>query len=368
MSFFDDPDEPTAAAPRRRPPSRGGGGSADHQTVLIRRLAAAGIAVLVVVLLVVGVKGCLDSQKTSALKDFNRNVATIVGESDTQVSRPFFKLLTGAAGRSPTDLQNQVNQLRVVADEEVGRARGLDAPDEMSAAKSAFVLVLELRQEGVGRIARLLQPALSKNAQTASAAVERIAGQMRAFDASDVIYTLRVAPQIAKALDDDGIVVGGTGERVATTKFLPDIRWLDPTFVAAQLGASGGGGTSGKAAPGLHGHQLDSVSVGGTDLSANGPNTVPATPPPTFTVAFTNGGQNDESRVAVKVSVEGGGKSIEGSATVAKTTAGQSTTADVRLSASPPSGQALTVKVTVAPVPGEQNVDNNTLSFPVTFS
>lgn len=367
MSFFDDPDEPTASAPRRRPPSGGGRGAADHQTVLVRRLIAAGAAVLVIVLLIVGVKGCLDSQKTSALKDFNSNVSTIVGESDNQVSKPLFKLLTGASSRSPTDLQNQINQLNVVAGEEVSRAKGLDAPDELSGAKSAFVLTLALRQEGVGKIARLIQPALSKNSQTASAAVNRIAGQMRAFDASDVIYTLRVAPQIAKALDDDGITVGGTGERVATTKFLPDIRWLDPAYVASQLGATGGG-TKGAAAPGTHGHQLDSVSVGGTELASSGPNTVPATPPPTFTVNFTNGGDNDETSVVVKVTVEGGGKPIEGTQTVPKTTAGQSTTAEVRLPSAPPTGRELSVKATVEPVPGESNVDNNTQTFPVTFS
>lgn len=368
MSFFDDPDEPTTPAPRRRPPSGGGRGAADQQTVLVRRLVAVGVAVLLIVLVIVGVKGCLDSQKTSALKEFNSNVSTIVGESDNQVSKPLFKLLTGASSRSPTDLQNQINQLTVVAGEEVSRAKGLDTPDELSGAKSAFVLTLGLRQDGVAKIARLIQPALSKNGQTAAAAVNRMAGQMRAFDASDVIYTLRVAPQIAKALDDDGITVGGTGEQIATTKFLPDIRWLDPTYVAQQLGASAGGGRGGAASPGTHGHQLDSVSVGGTDLSTAGPNTVPATPPPTFTVAFTNGGDNDETNVVVKVTVEGAGKPIEGSQTVPRTTAGQSTTADVRLPSAPPTGRELSVKVTVEPVPGETNVDNNTQTFPVTFS
>lgn len=363
MSFFDDPDEPTTPAPRRRPPSGGGGGGTDHQTVLVRRLVAAAVAVVLVILAVVGVKGCLDSQKTSALKGFNSNVSTIVGESDNQVSKPLFKLLTGAASRSPVDLQNQINQLNVVAGEEVSRAKGLDAPDELSGAKSSFVLTLQLRQDGVARIARLIQPALSKNAQTASAAVNRIAGQMRAFDASDVIYTLRVAPQIAKALDDDGI----SGERVATTKFLPDIRWLDPAYVASQLGASAGGGNR-AATPGTHGHSLDSVSAGGTELSASGPNTVPASPAPTFTVNFTNGGQSDETNVVVKVSVEGAGKPIEGTQTVPKTTAGQSATAQVRLPSSPPTGQELTVKATVEPVPGETNTDNNTQSYPVTFS
>ena len=50
----------------------------DHQTLLVRRLVAAGAVVLVVVLLVVLVKGCVDSRREAALKDYNRSVLTLV--------------------------------------------------------------------------------------------------------------------------------------------------------------------------------------------------------------------------------------------------------------------------------------------------
>jgi len=235
MSFHDDADEPPTATTRsRRPPS--GRPPADQQ-VLVRRLAAAAIVVVVLILLVVGVKGCLDSQKTDDLKAFNQNLSQIQADSDAQVGKPLFKLLSGASGRSPTDLQNQVNQLRVLADEQVDRAKRLDGPDETKTAQRNAVLGLELRADGVERVARNLQPAVSKDAAGAQEAVQKIAGWMRAFDASDVVWAVKVAPLVAQALSADGIAVGGTGEQVAGTKFLPDVQWLTPSFVAGQLGS-----------------------------------------------------------------------------------------------------------------------------------
>jgi hypothetical protein len=68
--------------------------------------------------------------------------------------------------------------------------------------------------------------------------------------------------------------------------------------------------------------------------------------------------------VVVKVTVSG--TSVMGQTTVPQTTAGQQVTADVPLSSSPPKG-TYTVTVTVVGVPGEKNLANNTLSFPVTF-
>jgi subtilase family serine protease len=106
------------------------------------------------------------------------------------------------------------------------------------------------------------------------------------------------------------------------------------------------------------------VSVGGTTLQTGSTNSIPASPPPTFVANITNSGQNNETNVVIKVEVSG--TSITGQTTIPQTTAGQSTSANVTLPTSPPKGN-YTVKLTVEPVPGEKNVSNNSLSFPVTF-
>lgn len=373
MSFFDEADEPRRTIRQRRPPSSGGGGHRppmDHQTLLVRRLVAAGAVVLVIILMVFFVKSCADSRRTAALKDYNRNVRSLVEESKSTVGKPFFQALTGAGARQQKDVQETINQLRVDAEEELNHAERLDVPGSMGTAQDDLELMLSLRRDGVQKVADLIQQALGKSA-AAGTAVNQIAGQMQAFNASDVIYSQRVAPLILKGLKDDGISAsydGTAGEQVLPySDFLPSIGWMDPAYVGTQLGAASSGGSTGTPAPGLHGHQLDSVSVGGTTLTPDGSNRISASPPPTFTVTFTNGGENNETGVVVTVEVTGTGAPIKAQKTVPNTTAGQQTSTDVQLPKSPPTNGAVTIKVTVEKVPGEQSLDNNTKSYPALF-
>lgn len=339
---------------------------------MVRRLVAAGAIVLLIVLMVVLIKGCVDSRREAALKDYNRNVRALVEDSRNAVARPFFEALSGAAGQEATQVQETLNQLRVVADEQVEQAGRINVPDAMAAAHDDLELVLELRRDGVAEVADLIQQALGGTAG-ASRAVEEIAGQMQAFNASDVVYSQRVAPLMLKALKDDGIAAsydGSAGEQVLPyAAFLPNVSWMSPDYVASQLGASvsTGGARGGAPAPGLHGHQLDSVSVGGVALSPDSSNSLPATPPPTFTVTFTNGGEHDESNVRVTVEITGGPRPLRASTVVPNTVAGQQATANVTFRASPSTAGPVTIRVTVEQVPGEETLDNNTATYTALF-
>jgi hypothetical protein len=104
--------------------------------------------------------------------------------------------------------------------------------------------------------------------------------------------------------------------------------------------------------------------VGGTTLQVGTPNTIPASPTPTFTCSVTNDGQNTETNVAVKATVEG--TSITGQGIIPQTKPGQQYTVQIPLSSSPPKGQ-YNVNVTVQHVPGETTFTHNTEVFPVTF-
>ena len=106
------------------------------------------------------------------------------------------------------------------------------------------------------------------------------------------------------------------------------------------------------------------MSVGGTTLQTGSTNTLSASPAPTFTLNFTNSGQNPETNVVCKVTLSG--SSVSGQVVVPQTMAGQSYNCQVALSSAPPTGTA-TVTATVEPVPGEKNIANNTLTFPVDF-
>ena len=68
---------------------------------MVRRRVAAGVGVVLLILIVLLINGCLKSQKQQSLKDYNRNVSQLAQQSDTQVARPLFTALSGAAGKSP---------------------------------------------------------------------------------------------------------------------------------------------------------------------------------------------------------------------------------------------------------------------------
>jgi len=360
LSFFDEADEPRTAPPRRRHSGGGRRPPSDAQSIQVRRAVAAAAILIVLILIVLGVHSCQISARNSALKDYSNSVASLIQQSN-QTGSQLFSELSGGGG-NPSGLQNQLNQTRSSADAQLSRARGLDVPDEMKGAQQDLVLVLQARRDGIADIAMRIQPALGSS--TSKDAIDGIAGDMARFYGSDVVYKDYTVTQIVAALHAASIGVGGTnGETIEGGQFLPDIGWLTPSFIAAKLGASLPT-ANGKPAPGLHGHSLDSVSVAGTTLQTGSTNTIPASPSPTFTLHFTNGGQNTETNVVCKVTVSG--TSVSGQTVVPQTTAGEHATCAVPLSSSPPAGTN-TVTATIQAVPGEKNTSNNSLSFPVTF-
>jgi hypothetical protein len=367
LSFFDEDDEPRSS-PRARRSAAGGGASADQQTLLVRRAVAIGGLVLLLVLLFIAVRSCANSRQENALKDYNREVSSIVRESDTQVGQPFFQLLGDAGSESPQDLQTNISGYRVQAEAQLKQARNLDVPGEMKGAQQALLMALEFRRDGLGAIAERIRSALGDEGDAANKAITEIAGQMQTFLASDVLYQARTAPLIKSALDDAEI----GGQRIATSRFLPGVEWLSEQTIAneldQQLTGGGGGGQTGEPAPGLHGTGLESVTVGETRLQSDAPNRIPASADTAFVVRFTNQGENDEFDVKVSLVVEGGDKPIKASRTVDTVARGQTAEASIPLGQKPPTGAAVTVKVTVARVPGEEKTDNNTAEYDVLFT
>jgi hypothetical protein len=372
LSFFDEGDEPTrvrtrAARPRR--PATGSRGSAppDRQTARTRQaIALAGLIVLAI-LIVLGINGCLNSRKDNALKDYNRNVTAVVNDSDGSVGKPFFQLMSQGA-RNSQDLQVQVNQLRAAADDDVKRAKAFDVPGDMGPAQRNLELMLNLRAEGLKKIAGLIPSALGRG-QTAENAIKGIAAEMQTFLASDVVHTERVAPLIKDALTKNGI----NGQEIAGSQFMSSgVAWLSPTYVGDRLtGTSAGTGTTGQPTPGLHGHGLLSTSVGATALqpsSTGAVNRVPAAANLAFTIKFANQGDSDERQVKVSIRLAGGGKNITQNKTIGQTKTKSDATVNIPLGQAPPVGTGTTLTVAIAKVPGEENLTNNRSEYSIIFT
>ncbi len=369
MSFFDETDEPrteTRVPPRAQPSRRRSSGTGrrpprDDQSVQARRAVLAVVVLIVVILVALGVHSCQVSANESALKDYTNHVSSVITQSNT-TGKQLFGVLSSTSGQSsPTEVQTQVNAALGQARSEFNAAQNFGPPDAVKGANQNFINTLRMRRDGIRNIATDIQPALGNT--TSQTAITSIAAEMARFYASDVLYKDYTAPAIASALHAAGIAVGSpNGVSIAGGQFVPNVEWLLPNYIAGQLHISVR--RSGKVAPGSHGHTLNTVAVGSNTMVAGVTNHTPANPPATFTLSFTNAGSNTETGVICKVTVSGTG--VSGQTTVPTTTAGQNSTCNVPLDASPPAGNH-TVTATVEPVPGETNTANNTQTFTVDF-
>jgi hypothetical protein len=348
-------------------PAGGGPGGPDPHTARIRQAVLIGVVLLFLILFAVVINGCRTNARKRALKDYNRNVYAVITDSNDSVAQPFFRLLDSGTAQSG-NLQSNINQLRIAAEEDVKRAEGFDVPNGMKKAQYTLTQVLNFRATALGKIADQIPTATAQSAgsaSSASGAINKIAGQMQSFLASDVIYSQRVIPYIKETLDSNSI----GGQQIATSSFLPGLSWLSPAYVGGKLNARvGGRSPNGTPAPGTHGHGIDSVAIGGVTMQPSpAVNRIPSGSNPTVDVKFSNQGQNDELDVKVLVAITGGPKPITATKTINQTKAGTSAEAQIPLTTAPPTGTPVTVKVQIVGVPGEKNLTNNKASYTAIF-
>jgi hypothetical protein len=385
VSFFDDEpdDEPTRvtrpARPRRAAPAgaggarprggggggRGGGAATPPADIARRRqfVLFGGLAV-VAILLIFTVRSCGSTRAKNALKDYNRNVTSIVQSSDGEVSKQLFDVLGGAG--SQRDVQVAVQQVRLEAENDAKRAKDLSAPSDVGTAQHDFEMVMNFREAGVTEIAEQLNKAVSSQ-PGAQDAIRRIAGQMQQFLASDVVYSQRVKPLIEDALRSKDI----NDQQVPASKFLPSIGWLDPDQVSTKLNPSASSDSStgrGTPKPGTHGHGLLSTRIGNVTLQpGTAINKVTTASPLPVEVSYANQGENDETNVDINITITGGPRRISVDKRLNQTKAGTQGAVTINLPTVPPKGTSTTMRVTIRPVNGEINTTNNTSSYTVLF-
>ena len=334
---------------------------------MVRRAAAVGIGLVIVLLLVFGIKGCLNGAKEQALKDYNRDVSSVIQDANANADEFFTVLAGGPSDSASTDIQADVNLRRTRAQGLTQRAEQLDVPGDMHAAQRNLLLSLTLLQEAMGKVAVKLPAALSTDSATAVPAVRSIAGEMQAFDAANVVYNRRTAALIKEVLDDNSI----TGQVIQSSSFLQNLGWLQPSTVAkridAEAGRGAGDGGSTEPLPGLHGHGLVAVSIGDKTLTPDAANSISATGALTFSVKIANQGDNPEQDVRVRVRISGAGDPIRADEVVDQTQPKTETTVAVKLPKAVPVDQAVTIRAEVLAVNGEGKTDNNSLTFPAIF-
>jgi len=364
VSFLEDRQATSSrSSPSPRPRRRQGPG----RDVRLRQVIALGVGLVVLLVLVFGVRSCRDSRAERGRIDYVQEASALVGES-RQTSEGLFGLLRDPGDQSPVELQSTVNGFRVQAEQLADRAARTSRPDELSEAHRSLVETLELRRDGMAGVARELPTALADEGREAAAG--RIAGDMRLFLASDVVYARRFRPTVDERLR--GEEFEGPTPRVPENVFLGDIAWLRPETVATRIGQIRSPEDDRAASPGSHGTGLSGVSAtpSGTELSPDAPVEIPSGPGVGIDVEVQNQGENEEDiRVRLVLKPEGGGEPIEVERKLDdKIGAGETETVSIPLVPPPPVDEPVSVEVEVVPVPGEEMRENNKASYSATFT
>jgi hypothetical protein len=325
------------------------------------------VIVVVVIVMALLIHGCEVSQSNSSLKNYVANVDTLMTASNNNGAKMFGYLQEGELSSS-TGVETLYQGLLGVlgnARRELEQAKGYSAPGQLSSAQTALVQVMQLRYDGIGEVANNIQGAAATS--TSKTAVGGITTGMYELVGSDVTYKTFVATALAKALNNAGIHIGGTsGAQINAGQIINDLGWTDTRFVGEKIGADLPSSVVNTIVSGaVQGHILNSVSVDDTQLSEYTTNDIPASPAPTFTLNFTNGGSVNEYDVECKVTVDG--LSDVGTAIVPETKAGQTTSCTVTLP-TPPTAAPFHVTARIVKVPGEKNLKDNVMTFPVDFS
>jgi hypothetical protein len=329
---------------------------------MVRRTIAIGGGLLILILLVFLFRGCLDARKERAMEDYVRGANELTKLSQAE-SRQLFDILSAPSDSDQSiNRENQANALRSDSATLSDRARDLDVPDELSEANDYFVEALDLRRDGLAEVADKLPGALADEEQRNSTG--RIAEMMQVFLASDVLLTARFEPIATEALQKED--VSATIAK-PPLPFLEDIQWVDPDYVADQIGGIRGT-DGGSATPGAHGDGLGTVSLGGVALTPGASATVPLTSDIAFDIQVVNQGESTETDVTVTVSVGEGADAIKLEETIPEIAAGEAKPVTIPLTRQPPTGQNVPITVRVKPVPGEAVTDNNVGEFTVIFT
>ena len=323
-----------------------------------RRLFALGIGAVVLVLLLFAVRGCLDARKERSFENYLRDLEALVTTSN-QLSSEFFNRLDDPGDSSKIEFQDQLGSSRGTGEDLLRRTQGLDPPGELDEAQEDLILAFELRRDALNSIVEQIPTALGSEGQ--GEALDQIALDMRQFLASDVLYAR------AKAGIEEAVAAEDLPGEVPESVFLTETdRWLDRLQLAVAL--SQVAGSTGIAGGVDRGTELSSTVLrpGNVPLTPDTLNTLSQTAT-TLEVAVLNGGAANESDVLVTYELLGSTDTIEGETTIPQLRAASTEAAVMPIEGEIPTGEELTLTVTVFPVPGESIIDNNELTYQVIF-
>ncbi|MFN8123558.1 MAG: hypothetical protein U0237_14110 [Thermoleophilia bacterium] len=361
----------------RRPASAGGGGLSANSP-LVRMGGIALFVILLVIVLAFVIKDCRHDALVDSYKQYVNSAAQISEDSANQ-GQKLLVVMNNSKGENAAALQKQVRSLANQADELRNRADGLSAPGKLKDADNALLLALQYRANGLRELEKFLPQIIQQSDDVLAA--RTIKGSMQKFLASDVILRDSFIDPTSAALRDENITSVAPPDRQtaaflrgANDRFASDAgakQLVQP--LKRQKGATNGNNNTGNG--NLRGTRLVSVIAdpSGTQLSTAGAS-VAASSELKWRITVLNGGDFVESGIKVTVTLtypSNPNTPVDSQEATIKTIEPDQE-ASVSIPGPPQDavelGQKGELKVSVAPVEGEQNTGNNSATYPVTIT
>ena len=375
FDFFDEPETEEASErvrTPRRPPPKGPRRPVRPPQGLIPMLRLAGLIaflILAVVLLVVGVRSCASSGKHARYEGYIQDVRGIARRND-QISKDLNAALS-ATGIKETDLEAKINGLAAQEQQEVATASGLNPPGPLRVEHDHLIEVLKLRSSGLSRLADAFRQTATAKASNSAVSGRLISDQALLLVASDVNWDFYFREPTQLELRNQGITdIGAVPDsNIILNPELAGTQAMTQVWLRVHGAATGGGSTSGK-----HGSALVSVTAlpDGKRLNPNGAasdNQITASTDLAFQVALTDSGDFQEFNVQVTLTILRSPDPIVLKKKIDVINAGETkkvTFTNINLTGL--FGVPTTIKVDVAPVPGEKTTTNNSAEYKVIFS
>ncbi|HUC08235.1 MAG TPA: hypothetical protein VMR96_09100 [Solirubrobacterales bacterium] len=375
FDFFDEPETEEASErvrTPRRPPPKGPRRPVRPPQGLIPMLRLAGLIaflILAVVLLVVGVRSCASSGKHARYEGYIQDVRGIARRND-QISKDLNAALS-ATGIKETDLEAKINSLAAQEQQEVATASKMNPPGPLRVEHDHLIEVLKLRSSGLSRLADAFRQTATAKASNSAVSGRLISDQALLLVASDVNWDFYFREPTQLELRNQNISdIGAVPDsNIILNPELAGTQAMTQVWLRVHGAATGGGTASGK-----HGSALVSVTAlpDGKRLDPNGAasdNQITASTDLAFQVAVTDSGDFQEFNVQVTLTILRTPNPIVLKKKIDVINAGETkkvTFTNINLTGL--FGVPTTIKVDVAPVPGEKTTTNNSAEYKVIFS
>jgi hypothetical protein len=375
FDFFDEPETEEASErvrTPRRPPPGGPRRPVRPPQGLIPMLRLAGLIaflILAVVLLVVGVRGCASSGKHAKYQGYIQDVRDIAKRSDG-IGKELNTALS-ATGIKETDLESKITRLAAQEQQEVATAVRLNPPGPLRVEHDHLIEVLQLRSSGLSRLADAFRQTATAKASNSAISGRLIADQARLLIASDVNWDFYFKEPTQVELRNQNISdIGAVPDsNIIPNPELASTQAMTQVWLRVHGAATGGGTASGK-----HGSALVSVTAlpDGKRLDPGGAasdNQITASTDLAFQVVLTDSGDFQEFNVAVTLTILRSPDPIVLKKRIDVINAGETkkvTFTNINLARL--FGVPTTIKVDIAPVPGEKTTTNNSAEYKVIFS